>query len=256
MTELTEQVLLAPHRRFDALASAASRKLVAGLTADAWGVSLVSLRAELLHHMRVEEALVLPRFRELIVEPPPGTAAELVERDHDLIRNHIVELAADDSTSLEVLRRLRALTRVLEHHDEREARGYVALLAPRVSPEEVAEWRDALAAAATPAPPARPPLLAESSAIADVQRRLMSGRVVTPELFRDLEGSDLHPGHRRRVASWVAAVRLGAESTDLTERLAAFDATESIRRLTGRPMASADGSGTAAGAGGGPPPRR
>jgi len=98
---------------------------------------LQTYEVELLAHMRDEESLMLPLYRQL-VNPPVGGAAEIFLGEHDklrqyllLFREEIVKLA--DTNDLErgvlfLLDSQHLFKRLLVHHDSRERKMLYPLL--------------------------------------------------------------------------------------------------------------------------------
>lgn len=145
--------LLSVHREIEA----ELRTLrLAVCAADAPGAEAASTRfgRRLLQHMGHEEEWLLPRYEELVPNPPAHGSAALIRRDHELIRARIEALPAQlrawhQGTAagwLAIADALHDLAELLDHHDQREADGLFVELDRCLPAVERRAWLDAIAA--------------------------------------------------------------------------------------------------------------
>ncbi|MGH9932251.1 MAG: hemerythrin domain-containing protein [Pyrinomonadaceae bacterium] len=128
--------LLALHQRLDELFLEHQRALLR-LNLKAATAALDAYEAELLAHMRDEEELMIPLYRER-AEAPVGGAAEIFLGEHDKLRQYLAlfkdelaKLATFDDLERGVLFLLDSqhlFKRLLVHHDNREKKMLYPLL--------------------------------------------------------------------------------------------------------------------------------
>lgn len=222
--------LLAPHAAMDAQLARETAALLAVGGAPAGGsAGDLSLAETLWRHLHAEEAVLLPAVGRALGEEGERWA-DLVARDHGLIRGLLPRLGqAPDCARARALalRDARALARVLEHHDERERRWLEERLDHAFSaPERVellrrfAEVEASLQMPAwTPAPDAEDPVLSAQVSL------LVDGPGAAAARLAALAATVDGPlaARARALAAQAAAPETGLP--------AAFDATESLRRL-------------------------
>jgi hemerythrin-like domain-containing protein len=140
--------LLELHKQLDKLFLDHQRALLR-LDMNRAAALLATYEADLLAHIRDEEALMLPLYRER-VEAPVGGAAEIFLGEHDklrqflaLFKEELVKLAAAEDLERGVLFLLDSqhlFKRLLVHHDNREKK----MLYPLLDEVTTAEEREAL----------------------------------------------------------------------------------------------------------------
>lgn len=128
--------LLMLHRQLDELFFEHQRALLR-LDLNRASTLLAAYEAELLAHMRDEEQLMIPLYRER-AQAPVGGAAEIFLGEHDKLRQYLVlfreelaKLAAADDLERGVLFLLDSqhlFKRLLVHHDSREKKMLYPLL--------------------------------------------------------------------------------------------------------------------------------
>lgn len=128
--------LLMLHRQLDELFFEHQRALLR-LDLDRASTLLAAYGAELLAHMRDEEQLMIPLYRER-AQAPVGGAAEIFLGEHDKLRQYLVlfreelaKLATADDLERGVLFLLDSqhlFKRLLVHHDSREKKMLYPLL--------------------------------------------------------------------------------------------------------------------------------
>ena len=128
--------LLTLHQELDELFFEHQRALLR-LDLDRASTMLETYEAELLVHMRDEEELMIPLYRER-ADAPVGGAAEIFLGEHDKLRQYLVlfkeelaKLAATDDLERGVLFLLDSqhlFKRLLVHHDTRERKMLYPLL--------------------------------------------------------------------------------------------------------------------------------
>ena len=226
--------VLSEHRRQGELVTAATDDLLSGRPSAGLGV----LTSELCRHIEIEERLLLPRYRELASDESPELSPDLILRDHQIIRCRIAELRDSTTGDLARLRSLRALAHLLEHHDEREARGMVAVLDAQLAPDEAEALAAAFSAAGEGlvADPQVSLLAAETTARTNAIERLQTALIRGQDTDTTLDqiaragSAALHPGLARRMESLIARIRAGTNGAP-ADRRSAFDASETLRRL-------------------------
>jgi iron-sulfur cluster repair protein YtfE (RIC family) len=143
--------LLVLHQRLDELFFEHQRALLR-LDLDRASAMLNAYEAELLAHIRDEEELMIPLYRER-VNAPVGGAAEIFLGEHEKLRQYLVlfreelaKLAAANDLERGVLFLLDSqhlFKRLLVHHDSREKKMLYPLL-DRVTTEQERESMFAL----------------------------------------------------------------------------------------------------------------
>lgn len=128
--------LLMLHRQLDELFFEHQRALLR-LDLNRASTLLAAYEAELLAHMRDEEQLMIPLYRER-AQAPVGGAAEIFLGEHDKLRQYLVlfreelaKLATADDLERGVLFLLDSqhlFKRLLVHHDSRETKMLYPLL--------------------------------------------------------------------------------------------------------------------------------
>lgn len=128
--------LLALHRQLDELFFEHQRALLQ-LDLDRASMMLNAYDAELLAHMRDEEELLIPMYRER-AKAPVGGAAEIFLREHDKLRQFLVLFRAElermaaahdlERSVLFLLDSQYLFKRLLVHHDTRERKFLYPLL--------------------------------------------------------------------------------------------------------------------------------
>lgn len=128
--------LLMLHRQLDELFFEHQRALLR-LDLNRASTLLAAYEAELLAHMRDEEQLMIPLYRER-AQAPVGGAAEIFLGEHDKLRQYLVlfreelaKLATADDLERGVLFLLDSqhlFKRLLVHHDSREKKMLYPLL--------------------------------------------------------------------------------------------------------------------------------
>lgn len=128
--------LLELHRRLDKLFLQHQRALLR-LDLEKAAALLENYEAELLAHMRDEEALMLPLYRDR-AEAPVGGAAEIFVGEHEKLRQYLV-LFKEELSTMETIDDLESgvlflldsqhlFKRLLVHHDTREKKILYPLL--------------------------------------------------------------------------------------------------------------------------------
>ena len=140
--------LLELHKQLDKLFLEHQRALLR-LDMNRAAALLATYEADLLAHIRDEEALMLPLYRER-VKAPVGGAAEIFLGEHDkllqflaLFKEELMKLAAVEDLERGVLFLLDSqhlFKRLLVHHDNREKK----MLYPLLDEVTTAEEREAL----------------------------------------------------------------------------------------------------------------
>jgi iron-sulfur cluster repair protein YtfE (RIC family) len=144
MTKKSFSDLLMVHRQLDELFFEHQRALLR-LDLDRASTLLETYAAELFAHMRDEEELMIPLYRER-ANAPVGGAAEIFLGEHDKLRQYLVlfrqefaKLAAADDLERGVLFLLDSqhiFKRLLVHHDTREKKMLYPLLDQVTSEQE------------------------------------------------------------------------------------------------------------------------
>lgn len=223
------------HRAFDVAIDGACLELVSNGDANVFARDVVD---RIYRHAVAEETVLLPEYDRALVangEPTDGPhSSDEVRRDHQLILALLPAVAGHATSRLGALRALRQLVRLLEHHELRERDGLKGGLDRLLDEPARAALLERFEAARRDAGeavlPAAEPLA--SGPIEELQHALLDRRTAPDAAAAIVARFDgAHPGMVQRAVTLCAAAAGSVTAEALSDVIAAFDATESLRRL-------------------------